>query len=89
MPVFNPLPILITFLVGFGGYYLSRDSDEVKFDKNLHTKAKLYEILEDIYLEYGCAYIFYYNTILNMKEKNILTDEKLESIKAQIENYTQ
>jgi hypothetical protein len=44
--------------------------------------------MEDTYLEYGCAYIFYYNMILNLKEKNELKPNTLESIKVTIENYT-
>lgn len=67
---------------------MSKDTDDQKFDPKVHTLAKLHEILDDIYLEYACAYIFYYNMILNMKEKNLLTEDKIENIKAQVEHYT-
>ena len=64
---------------------LSREGDSTKFDPNVHTKAKLHELLEDIYLEYACGYIFYYNMILNLKESGQLN---IESIKAKIDDYT-
>lgn len=54
----------------------------------MHTLAKLHDVLEDVYLEYACAYIFYYNLILNMKEQKTLSDDKLESLKNQVEQYT-
>ena len=76
------------YQVAGAAYYLSQDSDEVKFDPKVHTLAKLHEVLEDVYLEYACAYIFYYNLILNMKEKKEYSDNKLESLKVQAENYT-
>ena len=48
----------------------------------------MHDVLEDIYLEYACAYIFYYNMILNLKSAGQLNDGKMESIKTQIEQYT-
>lgn len=72
-------------LVGVGAYMLSREGDTTKFDPNIHTKAKLHDLLEDIYLEYACGYIFFYNMILNLKESGQLD---IESVKAKIENYT-
>ena len=44
--------------------------------------------MDEIYLEYATAYVFYYNLILNMKESKGFTDDKLLSIKAQVESYT-
>ncbi len=76
------------YLAAAGAYYLSQDSDQTKFDSSKHTLVKLYDILEDIYLEYACAYIFYYNMILNMKEKKEFSNEKLENLKASVESYT-
>jgi hypothetical protein len=42
----------------------------MKYDSKVHTIEKLYELLDDIYLEYACAYIFYYNMLLNLKQDN-------------------
>lgn len=83
-----PYPFLLTCLVAAGAYYLSQDAEDIKFDAKVHTLAKLHDVLEDVYLEYACAYIFYYNLILNMKDQNTLSDDKLESIKNQVEQYT-
>lgn len=47
----------------------------------MHTVEKLYPILDDIYYEYACAYIFYYNIILNLKDQNELNAETLENAK--------
>jgi hypothetical protein len=44
--------------------------------------------MDDIFLEYSCAYIFYYNMILNLKEKNELQDNTIESIRSMVERYT-
>lgn len=63
------LELLIVCLVAAGAYYLSQESDSIKFDPKVHTLAKLHDLLEDIYLEYACAYVFYYNLILNLKEQ--------------------
>ena len=60
----------------------------MKFDPKVHTLEKLHEVLEDVYLEYACAYAFYYNMILNLKDQGQLSDDKLESVKASVENYT-
>ena len=54
--------------VGAGVVWLSREQETFKYDPKVHTLAKLHDIMEDTYLEYGCSYIFYYNMILNMKE---------------------
>jgi hypothetical protein len=55
--------------VAAGILWLSRESETVKFDPKKHTLAKLLDVLEDVYLEYSCAYIFFYNMILNQKEQ--------------------
>ena len=64
---------------------MSRDTDPTKFDPKVHTKAWLHEILEDIYLEYACGYIFYYNMILNLKESGQLN---IDNIKTKVDDYT-
>ena len=69
-------------------FYLSKESSDFKLDKKIHTKEKLYEILDDIYLEYACGYVFYYNTLLNLKDSKQLTPNEIENIKASLENYT-
>ncbi len=48
----------------------------------------LHEILDDIYLEYACAYVFYYNMILNLKDQGQLTQTKQDSIEEMVKNYT-
>ena len=68
--------------MGAGFYLLSQDGDDVKLDPKVHTVQKLHQVLDEIYLEYACAYVFYYHMILNMKEADQLTENKLESIKA-------
>jgi hypothetical protein len=81
--------IPLMFIVGAGAYYLSRDtSKKIVFDPREHSLEKLHLVMEDTYLEYGCAYIFYYNMILNLKEKNELKPNTMETIKVTIENYT-
>lgn len=44
--------------------------------------------MDDIYHEYGCAYVFYYHMILKMKEQRRFDVNHLENIKNEIENYT-
>jgi len=74
--------------VGAGVLWLSRDTDTTKFDVNVHTVAKLHAVLEDVYLEYACSYIFFYNMILNLKEQGQFKPEILESIKTRVLEYT-
>lgn len=38
--------------------------------------------MDEIYLEYATAYVFYYNLILNMKESKSYNDERVLSMKA-------
>jgi ATP/ADP translocase len=59
---------LNNILVGAGIYYLSKDTTESKFDPKIHTDELLHKIVDDLYMEYACAYVFYYNMILNLKE---------------------
>lgn len=68
-------------LVCVGAYFLSKDdSDSVKIDPKVHTLAKLHELLEDIYLEYACGYIFYYKMILDKKAKGEYNREQASLI---------
>jgi hypothetical protein len=39
-------------------------------------------------MEYACAYVFYYNMILNLKESNMLEERKLDNIKEMVKSYT-
>ena len=82
--------LLIGLGVGaIGGLvWLARDPDTTKFDPKTHTLAKLLDILDDTYLEYSCAYIFFYNILQNMKEQGQLTPDTLESVKVRISEYT-
>lgn len=70
-------------------YYLSLDKTKrIEFDPKLHSLEKLHRIMDDEYLEYACAYVFYYNMILNLKDKNELNEEVLENVKVMMERYT-
>lgn len=44
--------------------------------------------MDDIYLEYACGYVFYYNTLMNLKDKKELKDDDILSIQAALDNYT-
>jgi hypothetical protein len=55
--------------LGLGIIWLSKDTEGVKFDDKIHTIEKLYDVLEDIYLEYACSYIYYYNMIVNLRDQ--------------------
>ena len=69
---------------------MSRDtSNKIVFDPREHSIEKLHEVMEDSYLEYGCAYIFYYNMMLNLKEKGEFKENNLETFKVTIEHYTE
>lgn len=74
--------------IGAGVLWLSRESETVKFDAKVHTLAKLLDTLDDIYLEYACAYIFFYNTILNMKEQGKFNEQTQDAIVARAKEYT-
>lgn len=74
--------------MGAGIYVLSQDSAETKLDPTLHTLEKLEDVIETVYLEYACGYIYYYNIIQNMKSEGKLDDNLAISVKAQFENYT-
>lgn len=67
---------------------MSKDSSDMKIDPKVHTLAKLHEILEDIYLEYACGYIFYYHMIIDLKDKNQLSREQSDKLKLTVESYT-
>jgi hypothetical protein len=75
--------------VAGGLLWLSRDSTQaVKFDPKVHTLQRLHEILEETFLEYGCSYVFFYNTILNLKEQGQFKQEILDSIEVRVKDYT-
>ena len=68
-------------------YLLSKDDDTIKFDERIHTDQKLYLILEELYLEYAMAYVFYYRMMLNLKESNEL-ESKIQDIEETIKEFT-
>ena len=45
--------------------YLSKDTDDLKFDQKVHTLEKLLEILDELYLDYAGSYLYFYDIILN------------------------
>jgi hypothetical protein len=49
--------------------FLGKNTETVKFDPNIHTVQKLLDIIDELYLEYACAYLFYYDIILSQKEQ--------------------
>ena len=51
-----------------GILYLSKESDQVKFDPKVHTAEKLLKILDELFLEYSTSYVYYYTLINNLKE---------------------
>jgi hypothetical protein len=55
-------------LVSAGVYILSKDESDKKFDPKVHTLPALLDILEEIYLEYASAYLFYHQRIDTFKE---------------------
>jgi len=71
-----------------GLVWLAREAETTKFDPKVHTLAKLLDILDDTYLEYACAYIFFYNILLNMKEQGQLTPDMIQSVSARVGQYT-
>lgn len=71
-----------------GLVWLAREPETTKFDAKVHTLAKLLDILDDTYLEYACAYIFFYNILLNMKEQGQLTSEMIASVGVRVSQYT-
>jgi hypothetical protein len=74
--------------VAAGVLWLSRETDTQKIDPKEHTLVKLLDVLEDVYLEYACAYIFFYNTILNMKEQGKYSTQFQEGIDVRVQQYT-
>ncbi len=52
-----------------GILYLSKDTEHIKFDPNVHTVEKLVKILDELFLEYSTSYVFYYTILNNLKEK--------------------
>ena len=52
-----------------GILYFSKDSEQVKFDPNVHTVEKLLKILDELFLEYSTSYVYYYTILNNLKEK--------------------
>ncbi len=44
--------------------------------------------MEEEYLEYACAYIFYYNMLINLKDKGELTEHHMQGITVQMDKYT-
>lgn len=52
-----------------GILYLSKDTENIKFDPNVHTVEKLVKILDELFLEYSTSYVFYYTILNNLKEK--------------------
>jgi hypothetical protein len=71
-----------------GLVWLAREPETTKFDPKVHTLVKLLDILDDTYLEYACAYIFFYNILLNMKEQGQLNQDVIQSVSTRVSQYT-
>ena len=64
------------------------EGGDMKFDYHEHTLAKLHTILDDLYYEYACGYIHFYNLLVNLKESKELTQSHVENMQAQIKHFT-
>lgn len=51
-----------------GILYLSKDTEKIKFDPNVHTVEKLLKILDELFLEYSTSYVYYYTILNNLKD---------------------
>ena len=71
-----------------GILYLSKESDQVKFDPKVHTAEKLLKILDELFLEYSTSYVYYYTLINNLKEQGKFTPDILENAKTRIDALT-
>jgi hypothetical protein len=50
-----------------GILYLSKESEQIKFDPNVHTVEKLLKILDELFLEYSTSYVYLYTLLHNLK----------------------
>lgn len=75
-------------LVGAGAWYLTREGTQIKFDESKHTRDKLLLIINDLYIEYACSYIFIHNLMMRMKADGQLNPDMMENIKARMEVMT-
>ncbi|CDW88771.1 UNKNOWN [Stylonychia lemnae] len=75
-------------LVGVGAYFLSKDDSEEKFDPKVHTAEKLYEIMEDLYLDYANGYLYYHRNNETFKNQGKINDQIYEQTKKTIDEYT-
>eukprot|EP00349_Pseudokeronopsis_sp_Brazil_P002613 CAMPEP_0202962060 /NCGR_PEP_ID=MMETSP1396-20130829/6163_1 /ASSEMBLY_ACC=CAM_ASM_000872 /TAXON_ID= /ORGANISM="Pseudokeronopsis sp., Strain Brazil" /LENGTH=74 /DNA_ID=CAMNT_0049682375 /DNA_START=1 /DNA_END=225 /DNA_ORIENTATION=- len=59
--------------MGAGLYYLSKESSHSQYDPKIHTNDMLYNLLDDMFFEYACGYIYYFNMIMSYKERGQLS----------------
>lgn len=72
-------------------YFLSKESSEQQFDPKKHTLEKLKHLLEDLYLEYVCGYVFYHYTIKEVQASGgpaKTTADQIQQAKRNAKDYT-
>lgn len=74
--------------MGAGVYWLSTDSADIKFDPRVHTYKKLEDIIETIYLEYACSYVYCYYMIINLKKEGKFNSNILQNVRQTYEGFT-
>lgn len=50
-------------VLGAGIYWLSQETEETTLDPKVHTKDKLHEILNELFLEYASGYLAHYHIL--------------------------
>ena len=72
-------------------YFLSKESSEQAFDPKKNTLEKLKALLEDLYLEYVCGYVFYYYSIKEAQTSGVspaMIQEQIEKLRKNVKEYT-
>ena len=66
-----------TLLVGVvsAGLVLSKDEEQNEFDPKVHTLESLKKLMDEMYLEYSCAYVYYFNLLSNYGKGSRVTDD--------------
>jgi len=68
-------------VIGGALWFLSQDSEQIKFDPKLHTVEELRKIVHEMFVEGATMYCQKLNIIKNLKQNNELTKVTLENIK--------
>lgn len=68
-------------------YFLSKDNGpKSAYDPKVHSDERMFELMDELMLEYGCILVRHYNLILRLKEQQTFEKQMLNDLKVQCQH---